>query len=404
MDNRRVNYNSRTDRSPVRHTSPARRSKDSKVNSVKEWLKTPQNMPDYLFLAVVILLLAFGLLMLFSAGSSRALASEGDSLFFVKRQLRAMILGGLGMFVASRIDYHKLGGRKPGLLYIGCGVLLIMVLIGFGRTAGGATRWIKGFGSFQPSEIAKIAIIVLFSYNLSQPSVQKELKSFKNGFLPYLIMLGVYDFLIILQPHFSCVVLMSLTAMLILYVAGAPFKFFVAIGVLGIVGACGLIVAEPYRMARVVSFLDPFADAQGSGWQIVQSLYAIGSGGIFGVGLGKSRQKFLSLPEPHNDFIFSVLCEELGLIGAIILIGLFILLVIRGIKIAAKAPDLFGTLLVTGIVGIVALQALINIAVVTASMPVTGMPLPFFSYGGTALAITMTEMGIVLNVSRQAKH
>ena len=156
-------------------------------------------------------------------------------------------------------------------------------------------------------------------------------------------------------------------------------------------------------MARITSFLDPFADKQGSGWQIVQSLYAIGSGGIFGVGLGKSRQKFQSLPEPHNDFIFSVLCEELGLVGAILLITLFILLLYRGIKIAAKAPDLFGTLLVVGIVGIVVLQALVNIAVVTASIPVTGMPLPFFSYGSTALTITMAEMGIVLNVSRQSK-
>ena len=177
-------------------------------------------------------------------------------------------------------------------------------------------------------------------------------------------------------------------------------------GLLAVVAAVFLVVAilfSPYRLERVLTFADPFADKQGSGWQIVQSLYAIGSGGVFGVGLGKSRQKFLSLPEPHNDFIFSVLCEELGLIGAIVLIGLFIWLVIRGIKIAAKAPDLFGTLLVTGIIAIIALQALINIAVVTASIPVTGMPLPFFSYGGTALTITMAEIGVVLNVSRQSK-
>ncbi len=399
MDNRRVNYNNKTVR-PAGRTSSARRRTDKKSALSLSWLKEKQPVVDYLFLSIVAVLLGFGLLMLFSAGSSRALANYGDSLYFIKRQLGGVAIGAAGMWAASKFDYHWLGGKFAGGFYIFCGVLLILVLVA-GRTAGGATRWIFGF---QPSELAKIAIIILLAYNLSQPSAQKELKSFKNGFLPYLIMLGIYDFLIILQPHLSCVILISLAAMVILFVAGAPFKFFVTMGSLGAIGLAGAIMAAPYRMARWVSFLDPFADAQGSGWQIVQSLYAIGSGGIFGVGLGKSRQKFLSLPEPQNDFIFSVLCEELGLIGAIILIGLFIFLVIRGIKIAAKAPDLFGTLLVSGIIGIVALQALINIAVVTASIPNTGMPLPFFSYGSTALVVTMTEMGIVLNVSRQAKH
>ncbi len=400
MDNRRINYNSKTDRRPVGRNSSAKRGGSKKAAFSLDWITAKQPAPDYLFLSIIALLLGFGLLMLFSAGSARALANYGDSLHFVKRQLLGVILGSVGMWAASKFDYHWLGGKFAGGLYVFCGGLLILVLLA-GRTAGGATRWIFGF---QPSELAKVAIIILFAHSLSQSSAQKDLKSFKNGFLPYLIMLGVYDFLIMLQPHFSCVVLISLAAMVVLFVAGAPFRFFVAMGSLGAVGIAGAIMAAPYRMARWVSFLDPFADAQGSGWQIVQSLYAIGSGGMFGVGLGKSRQKFLSLPEPHNDFIFSVLCEELGLLGAIILIGLFVFLVIRGIKIAAKAPDLFGTLLVTGIVGIVALQALINIAVVTASIPNTGMPLPFFSFGGTALAVTMTEMGIVLNVSRQAKE
>ena len=166
----------------------------------------------------------------------------------------------------------------------------------------------------------------------------------------------------------------------------------------------GMIIMAPYRLARVTTFLDPFQDIQGSGWQIVQSLYAIGSGGIFGAGLGQSRQKYMNIPEPQNDFIFSILAEEFGLIGAILVSIMFIFLIVRGIKIALNAPDLFGTLLATGIVAMIAIQAVVNIAVVTSSMPVTGMPLPFFSYGGTALAITMAEMGIVLNISRHGKN
>ncbi len=403
MDNRRSNYNNRASRGGGRPSVSARKKPSSGggVDGFIEWFRPVKGTPDYMFLAVVVLLLTYGLIMLFSAGSARAFANFGDSLYYIKSQLRGVVIGAVGMYATSKFDYHRLGGRIAGMLYLFCAGLLVLVVAGLGTTVNGATRWLFGF---QPSEIAKIAIIILFSYNLSQPSGQRELKSFKQGFLPHLVMLGIYDLLLILQPHFSCIVLISVTAMVLLFVAGAPFRFFAIIGVLGVAAAGGLIIAEPYRMARIVSFLDPFADMQGSGWQIVQSLYAIGSGGIFGVGLGMSRQKYLSLPEPHNDFIFSVLCEELGLIGAILLIGLFMLLVIRGIKIAAKAPDLFGTLLVTGIVGIVALQALVNIAVVTASIPVTGMPLPFFSFGGTALAITMTEMGIVLNVSRQTKQ
>lgn len=393
MDNR--NRYNRIDRPSTRRRRPV-----SKTEAVINWFKPVSGAPDYMFLAVVVLLLTYGIIMLFSAGASRAYANFGDSFWYMKNQLGGVALGAVAMYVCSKFDYHRYGGKIAGMLYIFCGILLVLVIAGLGTTVNGATRWLFGF---QPSEIAKIAIIILFSYNLSRPSGQRDLKSFKQGFLPYIIMLGVYVGLLILQPHFSCIVLIGATAMILLFVAGAPMKHFVMIGMVAVVLLIAMIIKEPYRMARITSFLDPFADKQGSGWQIVQSLYAIGSGGIFGVGLGKSRQKFQSLPEPHNDFIFSVLCEELGLVGAILLITLFILLLYRGIKIAAKAPDLFGTLLVVGIVGIVVLQALVNIAVVTASIPVTGMPLPFFSYGSTALTITMAEMGIVLNVSRQSK-
>ena len=401
MESNRNNIRNNHKRTAVKRTSTNKRKGGTQnVNSFIKYLRSVKGTPDYFFLAIVIILLAYGIMMLFSAGSAKAYSDYGDVLYFVKNQLLGIGMGAVGMYLASKIDYHIYGGKIAELLYGGCTVLLILVVVGLGTTVNGATRWLFGF---QPSEIGKIAIIILFSYKLSQPSGQKNLKSFKKGFLPYLLLLGIYVILLALEPHFSCIILIGFTAMLLLFVAGAPLKYFIEIAVPAIIGIVVLIMIEPYRMARVMTFFDPFADMQGSGWQIAQSLYAIGSGGIFGVGLGQSRQKFLSLPEPHNDFIFSVLSEELGLIGATLLIILFILLLVRGIKIAAKAPDMFGMLLVVGIVGIVMLQALINIAVVTASIPVTGMPLPFFSYGSTALSITMTEMGIVLNVSRQSK-
>lgn len=354
---------------------------------------------DYPFLLAVGLLLAYGLVMLFSAGSARAFSNFGDSLWYFKNQLVGAIIGGVAMYVTSKIDYHD-WGKWSALALLGSAFLLLLVIIpGVGTTRNGATRWLFGF---QPSEIAKVAIILFFSFSLSKN--QKMLPDFLRGFCPYLGVLAVFVLLLALEPHFSCIILIGITAVLILFVAGAKIKHFIIVGIPAVAGAVMMVIMEPYRLARIVSFLDPFADKQGDGWQIVQSLYAIGSGGIFGLGLGQSRQKYQSLPEPQNDFIFSVLAEELGLLGALVMILLFVFLVYRGIKIATKAPDLFGTLLVTGITGIVGFQALINIAVVTSSVPVTGMPLPFFSYGSTALVITMAEMGIVLNVSRQSKN
>lgn len=402
-------YNRQNPRARSASSSGHRKAKasyDSVAEKFRGWLKPVKGAPDYIFLAVVLLLVAYGIIMLFSASSAKAYATYNNAFFFVKRQAGWIVVGGFAMLITSKIDYHRYGGKingtvsVAGAFYVITGILLLLVISGLGTTVNGATRWLFGF---QPSELAKIAIIILFAYSLSRELGQKNLKHFGTGLFSYMLIFGVYVALLALEPHFSCVILIFLTIVIMLFVAGVPLKHFGMCAIPVALGVIGLVIIEPYRMARVTSFLNPFADKQGDGWQIVQSLYAIGSGGIFGVGLGQSRQKYQSLPEPHNDFIFSVLCEELGLIGAILLVALFMVLLIRGIKIAMKAPDLFGMLLVVGIVGIVCLQAAINIAVVTASIPVTGMPLPFFSYGGTALAITMAEMGIVLNVSRQAK-
>lgn len=353
---------------------------------------------DYQFLLTTIILIAFGLVMLYSSSSSKAYATTGDSLYFIKSQLGGFATGIVAMIFCMVIDYHAIAKLSPVIYGVGV-VLLILVLIpGVGTTSNGATRWVFGF---QPSELMKFSMILFVAHYLE--TNQKYLHKFLRGFLPCLAILGFVALLLMLEPHFSATILITSTTFVMLFVAGAKIKHFVIIGMPALAGVIVMILMEPYRLQRLLSFANPFADKRGAGYQIVQSLYAIGSGGIFGVGFGKSRQKYLSLPEPHNDFIFSVLAEELGWIGAIIVIVLFIYLVYRGIKIADKAPDMLGKYIVVGVVSLIGIQALVNIAVVTASVPVTGMPLPFFSYGGTALTFTLAEIGLVLNVSRQER-
>lgn len=359
---------------------------------------------DLQFLIAVYILLAFGLLMVLSASSPIAYASEAtnnDSFYYFKKQLLWAVFGSIGMFITANYDYRKLKQWAFPALVLSVLLLILVLVPGIGRKINDARRWIYiGPINFQPSEVAKITMIVFFSYSLSKN--YKELKNF-GVFLMYLAIIGIVAVIIMMEPHFSCTMLIVTTSVILMFVAGAKLWHFMILG-LGALPVLILAVAmAPYRLARVTTFLDPFKDIQGEGWQIVQSLYAIGSGGIFGAGLGQSRQKYMNIPEPQNDFIFSILAEEFGLLGAILVSFMFIFLIARGVKIALKAPDLFGTLLTTGIISMIAIQTLVNIAVVTSSIPVTGMPLPFFSYGGTALAITMSEMGIVLNVSKHSK-
>ncbi len=372
-------------------------------NKVRELRDTVAGV-DKQFLAAIYVLLAFGLLMVLSASSPIAYASSStnhDSFYYFKKQLLWAVLGSIVMFFTANFDYRKLKKWAVWCL-AGSIFLLILVLVpGIGRKVNDARRWIYiGPFNFQPSELAKIATIIFFSYSLSRN--YKELSNF-GVFFMYIAIIGVMAVIIMMEPHFSCTMLIALTACVILLVAGAKISHFVILGLCALPLIGVVIFMAPYRAARVFTFFDPFKDIQGSGWQIVQSLYAIGSGGIFGAGLGQSRQKYMNIPEPQNDFIFSILAEEFGLLGAILVSLMFIFLIARGVKIALEAPDMFGTLLATGIVAMIAIQAIVNIAVVTSSMPVTGMPLPFFSYGGTALAITMAEMGIVLNISKHKK-
>ena len=337
-----------------------------------------KNPLDFTLLITVFILLGLGIITVLSASSPTALAETGNSYKYVGKQIFSAIIGIILMFTLSKVDY-KIWQRKYMLIYLVCIVLLISVVIA-GAAAGGATRWLDlGFISFQPSEVAKIGIIIFYSALLTRN--RDKLKSITDGFF---------------KP------LLCALAVILMLLAGCRLRYFIIIGApIVAVGISALLFkGQGFRLQRFITFLDPWQDASGDGWQIIQSLYAIGSGGLFGVGLGESKQKYLYIPEPHNDFIFAVLAEELGFIGCALVIALFAVLVWRGITIAMKAPDMFGNLLAAGITSMIALQVLINIAVVTSSMPVTGMPLPFFSYGGTALMIILAAVGILLSVSR----
>ncbi len=371
------------------------------ANNLTSLKKNMQGI-DLKFLTMVYALLAFGLVMVLSASSPIAYASKSsnnDSFFYFKKQLIWAVIGTAGLIFTANFDYRRYK-KYSWPLYIINIVMLVIVLIA-GSTVNGSKRWIQlGGFSFQPTEFTKIIMIIFFANLISE--TYKMMGKIKT-LLVYAAFLAVVAVLIMLQPHMSCTILIVASVGIMMFVAGLKWRYIFTLLGAGGAGIVFLAMISDYRRARMLTFLNPFQDIRGDGWQVVQSIYAIASGGIFGSGLGQSRQKYMNIPEPQNDFIFSILAEELGMLGAVLVMVMFIYLIYRGIKIAVKAPDLFGKLLVMGIIGLVAVQTIVNVAVVTSSLPVTGMPLPFFSYGGTALAVTMTEMGIVLNVSKQSE-
>lgn len=337
------------------------------------------NPIDFTLLITIILLLGIGLVMVLSASSPSALAETGDSYKFFSKQLIFAVLGIIAMMAISKIDYRFYQKFYKHAWWISC-LLLVAVKI-IGRTVNGAQRWIYVTDtlSVQPSEIVKFLIIVFYAAVLMKN--RDELPKFGKGFIKHICLLAPLIVLLLLEPHFSASVVIIGIVSIMMIVAGCKFTHFIAAGgCVGIPAIIFLIVKEPYRLQRVVTFLDPWKDATDTGWQVIQSLYAIGSGGLFGVGLGESKQKYLYIPEPHNDFIFSIIGEELGFIGCAIILILFAIFVWRGILIAMRAPDMFGSLVAVGITALVAIQVIVNVAVVTSSMPATGMPLPFFSY------------------------
>lgn len=339
--------------------------------------------------------------MVLSASSPTALSEGTSSYAYFIRQLVFAILGLIAMFAISKIDYrfykkvYKIG-------YILAIVLLLAVLL-IGKEVNGAKRWIviTGALSFQPSEIVKLLMIILYAAVLTRD--KDELSSFWKGIVKHALYLIPIVLLLILEPHFSATIVIVGVCVLMMVFAGCKLWKMVIPGAVAAGGFLILMLNTNHSLKRITTFLNPWSDQLGDGWQVIQSLYAIGSGGLFGLGLGQSKQKYLYLPEPQNDFIFSVLAEELGFIGCVFVIVLFAILIWRGILIAMRAPDMFGSLVAMGITTLLGLQVIINIAVVTSSMPATGMPLPFFSYGGTALFIILCEIGILLNISRARK-
>lgn len=357
--------------------------------------------PDYILLFVVFALMIIGLIMILSASSIRSYNDYNDSFYLFKHQLLWALIGITFMFVFMNIDYHVYE-RNAKLILILALIGLVLVLIpGVGKIVGGSRRWIiLGPIRIQPSELAKIGIVIYLAQYFSKKG--NKVKFFIEGLLPPLIILSAVFLLILLEPDLGTAVTIAGTVFIILFTAGARFSHLFFLFIISIPVLMFFIFSENYRKERFFSFLDPWADPLDTGYHIIQSLLALGSGGIFGVGLGKSKQKFLYLPEPGTDFIFAVLGEELGLIGALLVLGLFFLFAWRGMKIAVSVPDMFGSVLAVGITAMVIIQALINIAVVTSSMPVTGITLPFMSYGGTSLLIMLSSAGILLNISRHA--
>ncbi len=360
----------------------------------KKQIKQIEKPFDFILFVTVLILLAMGIVMVLSASSPQALAESGNSYAYVSRQAVFAVLGIGLMLVISKIDYHRYEAFAR-IAYFGSIIMLAIVpLLGF--SAKGATRWLEiGPIRFQPSEIAKIALIIFYASWLTQN--KDKLKELGNGFIkPFLLLVPIAIILVIFQDHLSVTIIIILVISIMMLMAGTKIKYFVTLGSVGAIGGAGILFAlakftekGAYRISRIVTFLDPWSDPSDKGWQIIQGLYAIGSGGLFGAGLGESKQKFLYIPEPHNDFIFAVLAEELGFIGCAVVIILFAIFIWRGLLIAMKAPDMFGSLVAVGVTALIGLQAIMNIAVVTSSMPNTGITLPFFSYGGTSLVILL---------------
>ena len=381
------------------------RIRKQKEQESKELARGPVDLP---FCLLVLLLTAVGLVMLLSASFPSAYyePSTQNPLYYFSQQGKFAVLGVAAMFLVGRINYQRFRGAAKALMYVAIILLVLVVIPGnpIALTHNGATRWlgIRGTGlQFQPSEVAKVAVVLYFSDSISRK--KEKMRTFRYGIAPYGLLLILLVLLVGMEPHLSGAILILGTGAALMLVGGINWGW-----VMGAVGAAGVAVylvlfVVGYNTSRITAWLDPWKYAKNEGWQLSQSLITIGSGGLLGVGLGKSRQKFLYLPEEHNDFIFAVICEELGLIGATIIMLLFAALILRGYWIALHSRDRFGCLLVVGVTTLVAMQTFLNIGVVTGLLPTTGISLPFFSYGGTALSIQLVEMGIVLSVSRQMK-
>jgi len=355
---------------------------------------------DKLILISVILISLFGLLMIYSSSSIWAEYKFNDPYKYLKSQGLFLIIGYFLIYFVSNIPYQTYK-KYSNIILISCIILLILVLIpGIGSVRNGSRSWF-GIGSFgiQPSEFAKLGIIIFTAKYISK----NKMKDIKTSVLPILSIVLLIFGLIMLQPDFGTGIIIVMTIIVILFVSGVNMSFFIKIGITGLIGIIGLIIIAPYRLKRIISFINPWADPLGSGFQIIQSLYAIGPSGLLGTGLGNSIQKHFYLPEPQTDFIFSIISEELGFMGGLIVAILFIIIIYRGLNISIKQEDSFAKYLSFGLTFSLAFQTILNLMVVVGLIPVTGVTLPFLSYGGSSLLISMINIGIILNISKYKK-
>jgi cell division protein FtsW len=351
---------------------------------------------------VTFILIAIGIIMIYSSSSMYAYESYGDSAYYLKRHFLFLIIGFILAFFTMSFDYAKMRRFIKPFLIFSIFLLILVFIPGIGRQAGGARRWINmGPFSFQPSEITKMAMVFYAADVLSRK--QSEIKDFLYGFMPLMTVLGICVLLILAEPDLGTAAALFMLIIVMAFVAGINIKHLALTILPGIFALIGLIAMKPYRIKRITAFLNPWQDPRGSGFQIIQSLIAIGSGGVFGVGLAHSKQKLFYLPEAHTDFIFSIIAEELGLLGSAGVILLFVSFIWLGVRIAHSARDLFGQFLAFGLVTMLSLQVLINMAAVTGLVPTKGLPLPFISYGGTSLVYSMVSVGLLLNIARHRR-
>lgn len=348
-------------------------------------------------------LVVLGIIMILSASSVSSFARYGSSFLFVKKQLLWAAIGIVSFIFFSRLDYHRLSRWGYVGFGVACLMLLAVLIPGVGVTVGGSSRWL-GFGalSFQPSEFAKLAL-VLFAADVFSRKDERSLSEFAHTALPMIPAMALLTLFVIMQPDLGTTILLGSIGFGMLFIAGAPLRFLAPMAALGTGLAAVAALAEPYRRARVLAFLDPWADPLKTGYHTIQSLIALGSGGWVGVGLGASRQKWSYVPNAHTDFIFAILGEEMGLLGTLVVLSMFAFLIYLGIRVARAAPDRYGLLIASGITTWIGVQALVNIGAVTSSLPITGVPLPLVSFGGSSLVITLAALGILVNVASQGR-
>ena len=353
--------------------------------------------------SVSVALICVGVVMIYSASSIYAWERYKDSAFFLKRHLAFLGIGLVLMFLVMLFDYRKLSRYAKPLLIISFVLLGLVLVPGLGREVSGARRWFRfKFLSFQPSELANLAVLIYVADFISRK--QDIIKSFIKGFMPPLCVLGATSVLILIQPDLGTVVALAGVVFIMLYISGVRVTHLLSVFLLSLPALYLLVFAVPYRRARILAFLNPWIDPKGSGFQIIQSQVAIGSGGIFGVGLGHSRQKLFYLPAAHTDFIFSIIGEELGLIGTLAVVFLFMIFILQGLKVIRNASDRFGYFLALGLVLMIALRAVINIGVSCGIFPTKGLPLPFISYGGSSFIFDMVAVGILINIARIGEY